>query len=209
MTDTSTTEYSTLEAGNQVQSMKTSLNLTSIEEYTKKYFPPSGDLLDIGGWPVDVTNLKDIEAFYHMTYHCLDIAIPQSGGRLFKEDITHCPAIPDNSFDAIVSIDTFEHLKEPWLAAKEITRILKPGGVCSIGTVFSWRYHPVPVDYWRFSPECLQSLFKDLQCLESNWDRSRRRHNYNGELDALDYCPIDEIGAWKENWRVFYVGKKI
>lgn len=44
-------------------------------------------------------------------------------------DITKCPQIPDNTYDMVFSIDVFEHINKPWLAAKEIVRILKPGGV--------------------------------------------------------------------------------
>ena len=39
----------------------------------------------------------------------------------------------------------------PWLAAAEIARILKPGGLAITHTLFSWRNHPCPIDYWRFS----------------------------------------------------------
>jgi SAM-dependent methyltransferase len=51
--------------------------------------------------------------------------------------------LPDSSFDAAVCSEVFEHLDDPLSAAKEIFRLLKPGGVL-VATVpnngyFAWR----------------------------------------------------------------------
>ena len=35
----------------------------------------------------------------------------------------------NNSFDAVVSLDVFEHIPDPWQAFSEVHRVLKPGGV--------------------------------------------------------------------------------
>src|SRR5581483_8934063 len=68
-----------------------------------------------------------------------------------QADITNCPQIPDASYDIVISCDVFEHIDRPWLAAAEISRILRPGGIVLTRTVWSWRNHPCPIDYWRFS----------------------------------------------------------
>lgn len=34
-----------------------------------------------------------------------------------------------NTFDAVISLDVFEHIADPWKAFMEINRVLKPGGV--------------------------------------------------------------------------------
>ena len=80
----------------------------------------------------------------------------------------------------MLSSDVFEHIDRPWLAAAEIARILKPGGVAITHTLFSWRSHPCPIDYWRFSQECLELLFGDLECLETGYDLSERRLTSRG-----------------------------
>jgi ubiquinone/menaquinone biosynthesis C-methylase UbiE len=41
-------------------------------------------------------------------------------------------ALPDNSFDCVVSFSVFEHLVEPEAAINQISRLLKPGGVSYI-----------------------------------------------------------------------------
>ena len=104
-------------------------------------------------------------------------------------------------------MDTLEHVTEPRKAAHEICRLLKPGGMVCIVTVFSWRYHADPIDYWRFTPHCLKFLFKDLECIETNWDIRNRRVPYQGK-EETEICPEDEFGPWIENWRVYYIGRK-
>jgi SAM-dependent methyltransferase len=88
-------------------------------------------------------------------------------------DITDCrDTIADESFDIVVACDVFEHIDRPWLAAAEISRILKPGGLVITNTLFAWRNPPGPVDYWTYLPESLEFLFSGLECLEKGYDQS-------------------------------------
>jgi SAM-dependent methyltransferase len=64
-----------------------------------------------------------------------------------------------NSFDAIFCCSVFEHLHSPWIAAREILTVLKPGGVAFIQTHQSFPIHGYPNDYYRFSKEALIHLF--------------------------------------------------
>ena len=125
-------------------------------------------------------------------------------------DITDCrDTIPDESFDLVLSSDVFEHIDRPWLAAAEIGRILKPGGLAITHTLFAWRNHPCPIDYWRYSPECLEFLFADLECLEKGYDLSQRRMNQPGFWPSgKDSVPIDHLGGWREHWSVYIVSRK-
>jgi SAM-dependent methyltransferase len=62
-------------------------------------------------------------------------------------------------FDVIISCSTFEHLKYPHLAAHEIMKALKVGGLLFIQTHQSFPLHAYPFDYFRFSREALAGLF--------------------------------------------------
>ena len=136
----------------------------------------------------------------------LNMDLDETGPDVIKGDITNCPEIPDGSFDAIISVDVFEHIKEPWKAAKEIGRLLRPGGFTYHSTLFSWRYHPCPVDFWRYTPDALQFLFEDLDVLRCDFDAVERRRNLIGK--GKHRVAPDAFGGWREHWRVFYAGVK-
>lgn len=163
-------------------------------------------MLEIGGR--DHHSYKKNDDYWNLDYYNLNIENPYNQEKNIVDDITQS-TVPDSSYDFIYSMDTFEHITEPWLAAKEISRILKPKGIVFIVTLFSWRYHPDPIDYWRFTPHCLVYLFKDLHCIEANWDIKNRRTPQQGHEGDNDICPEDHFGPWEENWRVYYIGEKL
>jgi len=144
-------------------------------------------------------------------YDCLDIAPGADNVRV--GDICSCPDIPDNSYDVVASFDVFEHLKRPWDAAEECVRITKPGGLLVHRTLFAYRYHPIPVDYWRFSSQGLEYLFTasgHVETVTKGYDLRGRRRNRRGMpmRGNVDVPPIDFWGGFRENWLVLYVGRK-
>lgn len=83
-------------------------------------------------------------------------------------DIHHLP-FADNSQDAIVCIAVLEHVEDPIRACKEIHRTLKPGGYALAYLPFLYYFHAERGyyhDYWRFSKEAVDLLFKDFSVLE-------------------------------------------
>ena len=170
-------------------------------DYVEQAGIASGHVVEIGGRKNPIGQRLDRTRF---TYNDFDIA--QTTKESIVADITDCPQIPDHFCDIVMSVDVFEHIKRPWLAAKEISRILKPGGIVYTSTLFSWRYHPCPIDYWRFSPDCLTFLFEDLTTIASDFDVTERRRNMLGR--GRSQLRQDAFGGWRENWRVFHVGRK-
>jgi hypothetical protein len=55
----------------------------------------------------------------------------------------------------------FEHLERPWIAAKEVARVLAPGGFCHVATHQTFPLHGYPRDYFRFSTDALALIFAD------------------------------------------------
>lgn len=76
-------------------------------------------------------------------------------------DLHDLPAEWTNRFDAFIAIAVFEHLERPWLAAEEVSRVLKPGGLCYIATHQTFPLHGYPSDFFRFSTEALSLIFAD------------------------------------------------
>jgi SAM-dependent methyltransferase len=79
-------------------------------------------------------------------------------------DIHHIP-LPDESFDAIFSTGTLEHVEDPRQALAEMWRLLKTGGVIHIEVPFIQGFHADPHDYWRWTTEGLR-LFSTRQGFE-------------------------------------------
>lgn len=139
------------------------------------------------------------------TYRNLDLV--HSDETTVLGDITNCPEILDGFYDVVLSVDVFEHIDRPWLAAAEISRILAPGGMAYTSTLFSWRYHPCPIDFWRYTPEALEFLFADLTVLDKGFDLTERRRDVRKKAKA-DPMALDALGGWRENVRVFHAGIK-
>jgi len=70
-------------------------------------------------------------------------------------DIHNMP-FEDNTQDAIICHAVLEHVENPFVATKELFRVLKPGGYCYVYVPFLYYYHAEKgyyKDYWRFSKE--------------------------------------------------------
>src|SRR4051812_26505315 len=101
------------------------------------------------------------------------------------------------TFDAVYSNNVFEHLRRPWVAARNILALLKPGGSCVTIAPFALRYHESPQDYFRYTHTGLVALFEDhmpVRTLLAGYDITGRRNNWQGLGSANDTVPVDEFG---------------
>ena len=126
-------------------------------------------------------------------------------------------AVPDSEDVATVDIDQrLDQYATVRLAAdvsalspedQEIVRILSPGGLVYTSTLFSWRYHPCRIDYWRYTPEALALLMRGTDTIDQGFDATERRRDVRKKA-AEDPMPFDALGGWRENVRVFHAGVK-
>jgi SAM-dependent methyltransferase len=93
-----------------------------------------------------------------------------------------------NRFNALVAVAVFEHLERPWIAAKEVARVLAPGGFCYVSTHQTFPLHGYPSDFFRFSKEALALIFRDagLQVTEVAYEH-RAKITAPNEFIALSY----------------------
>lgn len=73
-------------------------------------------------------------------------------------------SLPDDwagRFEAFVAVAVFEHLARPWIAAREVARVLAPRGLCYVSTHQTFPLHAHPQDYFRFSREAVSLIFED------------------------------------------------
>jgi ubiquinone/menaquinone biosynthesis C-methylase UbiE len=71
---------------------------------------------------------------------------------------------PPESFDAVISAETLEHIEDWRGAVKGMWDVLKPQGwlVCTMASVKKGR-HAYPDDYWRMLPEHVMRVFPDCE----------------------------------------------
>ncbi len=75
----------------------------------------------------------------------------------------------DGAFDAVVSIAVLEHVKYPFQAAKEIARVLKPGGTLAVCVPFLQPLHGYPNHYFNMTRSGLQALFEDAIAVDRHF----------------------------------------
>lgn len=83
-------------------------------------------------------------------------------------DLTYSPdgivdalALPfaDASVDLVVSEHVIEHLVDPLQAAREIERVLRPGGIVLIKMPFLYPWHGGYIDFFRATPAGMRAMF--------------------------------------------------
>jgi asparagine synthase (glutamine-hydrolysing) len=69
-------------------------------------------------------------------------------------------------FDCLFASEVLEHLSDPFLFAKEMTRVLKPGGTVILTVPFLFHKHGDPHDFWRPTDKALAELFKNFETVQ-------------------------------------------
>ena len=139
--------------------MKANLNeaarITWVEQQLKKLKPDSL-LLDAGAGEQQYKKLCS-----HLQYVSQDFAAynpsPNDSGLQMQgwdygkldivSDITKIPRV-DQSFDAILCTEVFEHIPDPLAAIKEFSRLLKSGGTLILTAPFCSMTHFAPFHYY-------------------------------------------------------------
>ena len=68
----------------------------------------------------------------------------------------------DGAFDAVHSCAVLEHVRDPFACAREVMRVLKPGGELMCSVPFLQPYHGFPRHYYNMTHQGLHNLFAGL-----------------------------------------------
>jgi SAM-dependent methyltransferase len=132
-----------------------------------------GDVLSIGsGIDRDGEGGKYQDYFKNCSSYTTSEVTAKSGCDLVL-DVRSMPGIPDESFDCVFCSGVLEHVDDYLGGLREITRILKPGGILLLGLPFRQALHMAPNDYWRFTEYGIRHLL-----------------HHNG-YEILNLAPID------------------
>jgi SAM-dependent methyltransferase len=70
----------------------------------------------------------------------------------------HLP-FADASFDAALSMNVLEHVRDPFRCAAELARVVRPGGKLYVTAPFLQPYHGYPHHYYNMTASGLENLF--------------------------------------------------
>jgi SAM-dependent methyltransferase len=145
-------------------------HLRLIRENIRNYLRRMG-----GGYSSSIQRLLDVapqihegaRPFFPETVEISTIDIDSSTRPTFVGDICKFnAALPEKHFDAVVCTEVLEHTLQPFAAATELFRILRPGGLLFASTPFNFRIHgPLP-DCWRFTEHGLRALLAQFEIIE-------------------------------------------
>ncbi len=110
-------------------------------------------------------------------------------------------------FDVVVAEQIFEHLRHPYSAARNVRKMLRPGGQFLVVTPFVYKVHRCPGDYTRWTRDGLAGLledcgFKDVKtdswgnraCIRANF--RKEYHRFNRHLHSLKNEPDYPVSVW-------------
>lgn len=120
----------------------------------------NGPVLEIGSADANGNNVG-FRAMYPGEYVGLDMA-PGKGVDVVA-DLSKDNPLPEGHFALAICCSVLEHVQDPWAMARNITKVLRPGGQLYMSVPWVWRYHAYPDDYWRFSWRGIQVLFPEIE----------------------------------------------
>lgn len=94
--------------------------------------------------------------------HIVNVDTHPYAGVAVCADASHLP-FKDGSVDAIICECMLEHVPQPEVIVKEISRVMAPGGLIYASVPFLDPYHASPDDYTRWTMSGMRSLFGDFE----------------------------------------------
>ncbi len=122
---------------------------TYIPQYAKGY------LIDLGCGKVP---LYEVYRQYTKDNICVDWENSLHPGLFvdYECDLSRELPFSDGEFDTLILSDVLEHVVQPDMLWKEISRIVSPGGIAFINTPFFYCLHEIPSDYFRYTEFALR-----------------------------------------------------
>lgn len=122
-----------------------------------------------------------------------------------------CKDVLDKTYDIVIAEQVFEHIKDPSSAADNVLSMLKKRGLFIITTPFFIKYHPSPLDLYRWTPDGMKVFLSqhgfgpiesfgwgNKECLVGDFDDW---HYYDPNKHSLKNDPEFPIVVWAFAYR--------
>ena len=99
----------------------------------------------------------------------------------------------EHKFNAAICSEVLEHVKRPVRFLRNVGRLLEPGSLLIVTTLFAFPLHGYPNDYWRFSEAGLRLVLDDagFDVFEtSSAGETHFRLSDHGEPPCVKAAPI-------------------
>ena len=164
-------------------------------------------ILDLGSLDVN-GSYREFFDILPWAYRGIDVAPGKNVDIVLKKHYDW-REIESNSADVLISGQAFEHIEFFWLTMLEISRVLKPGGLCCIIAPAGGFEHRYPIDCWRFYPDGFAALsrFAKLEVVEvsTQWEADfRYEDDSNTWQDTMLVSRkprLSRLAAWQEQIR--------
>lgn len=64
-------------------------------------------------------------------------------------------------FDVVISGQTMEHVRRPWLWMQGVAQLAIPGGLVFVIAPNTFQFHEYPIDCWRVWPDGMRAVMED------------------------------------------------
>ena len=120
------------------------------------------NILDFGSYDVNGT-YKGLFINPGWTYTGIDMAKGPNVDIVSKSE--YDLGLDSDIYDVVISGNTLEHVKQPWLSVQELHRVTKKGGLICCVTPVTIPYHAFPIDCWRIMKDGYIWLFtENVKC---------------------------------------------
>ncbi len=127
------------------------------QEYKKiKNLYIDGNILDIGG-----SKKSGYHELIKGEHSIITANIDDNFGCDIVFDIQDKFPLDDESFDAVISFNVFEHVFDYGNSFKESFRVLKSGGKFIFAVPFMYQIHGSPDDFFRYTESAIKKLLVD------------------------------------------------
>jgi SAM-dependent methyltransferase len=140
------------------------------------YIKPGAKVLDVGAAAFQTASYRLHFPASTYEYTGLDIT-PGPNVDLVVADSYDWKEIETDTFDAVISGQTFEHNPFFWITIAEMARVAKPEGVIAVIAPSTGDVHRYPFDCWRFYPDAWASLaaYVGIELLESEVEAAQHK----------------------------------